>query len=41
MKSFFLVVLLNSIKWFDFETCQPESLPNSSFELKGARADLK
>ena len=36
-----LIVLLNLIKRFDLETCQPGSLPSSSFKLNHVGANLK
>jgi hypothetical protein len=37
----FLVVTLNQIKWFDLETCQPDSLSSSSFKLNHVGANPK
>jgi hypothetical protein len=37
----FLVVLLNQIKQFDLEICQPGSLSSSSFKLNRVRANPK
>jgi hypothetical protein len=37
----FLVVSLNPMKRFDFETCQPNSLPNSNFKLNHVRVNPK
>jgi len=36
---FFLKILLNQIKQFDFKTYQPDSLPSSGFELNRIGVD--
>jgi hypothetical protein len=37
----FLIISLNPIKRFNFKTCQPDFLSNSSFELNRIRVNSK